>query len=252
MYFWGELVVHHRVNTRKFYDFAHKHLPAELLDMPEPNPTDEQFHDWYVMRRIGGFGLIWNRSAEVWLGMTDMKAPNRTAAIKRLVARGELHEVHVDGVTRPCYLRDQDVPLLEETLAQATIRPRAAILAPLDNLLWDRSFVEQLFGFRYRWEVYTPAAKREFGYYVLPVLYGDRFVARFEPVLDKKTRVLTVKNWWWEDGVRVSQAMQAELGRCVQRFMRFLGATELHVGHAATDTAHIGWLLEMGEVEADL
>jgi uncharacterized protein len=242
MYLWGELVIHHKVHTRKVYDFAHRHLPADLLDATEPNPADEQFHDWYMLRRLGGLGLCWNLSGEAWLGMTGMKSRERNAALQRLIARGEVQEVSVEGVSRPCYLRTQDLPLLEETLGRGPIRPRAAILAPLDNLLWDRRFIQELFGFYYIWEVYKPAAQRQFGYYVLPILYGDRFVARFEPVLDKKSRVLTVKNWWWEEGVRPSKQMQAELQRCVRRFMGFLGATSLELDSRVTEQPHLEWL----------
>ena len=65
-------------------------------------------------------------------------------------------------------------------MAARTEHNYARFIAPLDNLLWDRKMLEMLFGFSYRWEVYTPVAKRKFGYYVLPVLYNDRFVARFE------------------------------------------------------------------------
>ena len=131
MYFWGELVVHHKVNTRKVYDFAHKHLPAELVDAPEPNPSEEQFHDWYMLRRIGGFGLIWHTTGLAWLGMMDMKRPERAAALQRLVARGEVHEVSVEGLSRPCYLRNQDLPLLEETIQRGPIRP-----APRSSHRW--------------------------------------------------------------------------------------------------------------------
>lgn len=148
----------------------------------------------------------------------------------------------MEGVARPCYLLTQDLPLLEETLARGNIRPRAAILAPLDNLLWDRRFVEELFGFYYIWEVYKPAAERQFGYYVLPILYGDRFVARFEPVRDRKNGSVTVKNWWWEEGVRPSKQMQAELQRCVRRFLRFLDASSLRVDSGVTEQPHLAWL----------
>ena len=80
---------------------------------------------------------------------------------------------------------------------------------------------------------------------MLPILYGDRFVARFEPVLDKKTRVLTVKNWWWEEDVRPSKQMQAELARCVRRFMRFLGATSLQLNNTVNERPHMKWLAEI-------
>ncbi len=76
----------------------------------------------------------------------------------------------------------------------------AAFLAPLDPLAWDRDLLLRLWGFDYRWEVYVPAAKRRWGYYVLPLLYGDRFVGRIEPRIDRKTGTLRILGLWWEDG----------------------------------------------------
>ena len=76
----------------------------------------------------------------------------------------------------------------------------AAFLAPLDPLAWDRDLLLRLWGFDYRWEVYVPAAKRRWGYYVLPLLYGDRFVGRIEPRIDRRTGTLRILGLWWEDG----------------------------------------------------
>jgi len=82
-------------------------------------------------------------------------------------------------------------------------------------LLWDRDLVEALFNFRYRWEVYTPAAKREFGYYVLPILYGENLVGRFEPEFDKRANEWRMKKLWLEPGFRSDEsfldALQAEM-----------------------------------------
>ena len=75
-----------------------------------------------------------------------------------------------------------------------------AFLAPLDPLAWDRDLLLRLWDFDYRWEVYVPAAKRRWGYYVLPLLYGDRFVGRIEPRIDRKAGALRILGLWWEDG----------------------------------------------------
>jgi uncharacterized protein YcaQ len=117
----------------------------------------------------------------------------------------------------------------------------AAILAPLDNLTWDRRYLHELFGFEYRWEVYKPVAERRWGYYVLPVLAGERFVARFEPGRENREDALTIANWWWEPGVTPSAALSAALGACFSRFLRTLGRERLHVDPALAERAGLDW-----------
>ena len=102
----------------------------------------------------------------------------------------------------------------------------ARVLAPLDALLWDRRGVAALFGFEYVWEVYKPASERRWGYYVVPVVVGERFVARFDARLAEKR--LVVHGWWWEAGVdgrtpTVAAALEAGLAR----FLAYLGATSV-------------------------
>lgn len=244
LFFQGELVIHHKVHTRKYYDLVHRCLPAELLAAPEPNEIDEAYQDWYVLRRIGSVGLLWNRAGEAWLGMSDIKSKQRTAALKRLLERGKIGKVRVEGIKEPFYYRSQDEPYLNESLAMSAAHPRAILMAPLDNLLWDRRMLQELFDFEYRWEVYVPADKRRYGYYVLPVLYGDRFVARFDPGHDKKRGILTIKNWWWEGEVATSDNMKAELAQCFQRFLGFLGGERLEVAPQPREGAGLAWLAD--------
>jgi uncharacterized protein len=99
---------------------------------------------------------------------------------------------------------------------------RTTFLSPFDRLVYDRDRTEALFAFRYRLEMYVPRAKREYGYYVLPILRGDRLVGRIEPVFDRKARVLRVNGVWWEDGVE-----PASVDRPLRDLARFLGAEEI-------------------------
>lgn len=98
----------------------------------------------------------------------------------------------------------------------------ARFVAPLDNILWDRKMMETLFDFEYRWEVYTPAAKRKFGYYVLPVLYNGQFVARFEAGPVREAEEFAVKNWWWEAGIEPDENMIETIAQEMTRFAEFL------------------------------
>jgi uncharacterized protein len=246
MYSWGELVVHHRVHTRKVYDFASRHLPLDLLESGDPNQSDEAYHDWYVYRRIGAVGLLWNRASDAWLGMLGIKSPQRQAAFGRLLVAGKLIEVQVENIDSPLYIRHEDRGLLEALETHHSRRKRAVILAPLDNLIWDRRFIKTLFGFDYVWEVYKPVAERRYGYYVLPVMYGDRFIARFEPGRNKDSGALVIKNWWWETGVSPSKTMGMELAHCFKRFLRFLGTDRLQIDERLNAQEELNWLKDIG------
>ncbi|TWH47576.1 winged helix-turn-helix domain-containing protein [Sporomusa sp. KB1] len=229
MYFRGELIIHHKSHTRKIYDLASRHLPAELLQAPDPNETEEQYHDWYVFRRIGSIGLLWNKSGDAWLGISGIKSRERNEALARLLKQGKVIAVQVEGIKPVLYMRSMDKPWLDNILQQEDSSNRASVLAPLDNLLWDRQLVKELFNFDYRWEVYKPVSERNYGYYVLPVLYGEHFVARFEPGRDKQSGALIIKNWWWEPGVYQSDKMCSEILHCFKRFAGYLDADYIKV-----------------------
>ena len=238
MYAWGELVIHHRVHTRKIYDFATRHLPEALLTAPDPNPTEEAYHDWFVHRRIGSVGLMWDRAGGAWLGPRNVKSPQRRAAIARLLEQERVVEIDVEGIGPSLYARKEDEPHLRRIreLGPAP-SPRFTLLAPLDNLLWDRRLVEELFGFAYTWEVYKPTAERRYGYYVLPVLYGDRFVARCEPTFDREAGVLRMEGWWWEADVEPGGAMVGALAEALRDFMRYLGADSIRLSEDMAQSA---------------
>ncbi len=222
-------MVHHKVNTRKYYDLASRHIPASILQADDPNQNEIEYQDWYVLRRLASVGLLWNRASTAWLSMRGIDSPLRAKTITRLLSDGQLTEARVEGIADPLYLRSQDYPLLEQACLQNEHSPQASFIAPLDNIMWDRRLLEQLFGFEYRWEVYTPLEKRKYGYYVLPVLYGDRFIARFEPVLEKRTRILTIKNWWWEPGVTPNVEMTSALETCLEQFIAYLGVRSIQI-----------------------
>ena len=240
MYLTGELVIHHKVHTRKVYDLAERHIPPALFRAPEPNPTDDQYHDWYVLRRLGSAGMLWDRSGQTWL--TAVNSPRRIKVIQRLIERGTILALQVEGIEVLFYMRSEDKAFLDDILASPEPPTQAVFIAPLDNLMWERSLIASLFGFDYRWEVYTPPKKRKYGYYVLPVLYGDRFVARFEPVREKKTGTLAIKNWWWEPDITPAEDMLAALEDCFTHFCTFLGVKRVQMDGYASEPTDLAWL----------
>jgi len=243
LYSMGELVVHHRVGTRRAFELAERALPAELYTAPDPHGNKEAYHDWHVLRRVGGLGLANPGSGEQWLGILGMKSPSRQAALSRLVERGILMALAVEGLPdRTFFARTADLPTLERVQSGERPAPRAAIIAALDNLIWDRDMARWIFDFDYVWEVYKPAAKRIYGYYVLPVLYDDRLVARFDPAWDRKERLLTVTDWWWEEDVHPDDAMEAALVACLEDFSGYIGAERVEVDGQVANDKGLHWV----------
>ena len=217
LYTDGILLIHHKSGSRKYYDLAEKHLPAGLLNAPNPCPDGDSLTDWRVCRRIGAVGLLWNRNSAAWLGI-PMTTEQRNASFARLESDGAVTSVRVGDIRFPLYMLSGDLPIMESVISgRADTRARLEFLAPLDPMLWDRKLIESLWGFRYSWEIYTPAAKRQYGYYVLPILYGDRLIGRIEPKADRKAGSLSVSNIWFEPGVRRTKKLAGMIDSAARR-----------------------------------
>jgi uncharacterized protein YcaQ len=226
MYFRGELVVFNKKGTVKIYDLAENHIPAELLGAPDPHPDDFDHLCWRIKRRIGAVGLLRNGPSDAFLGIDDLRAGERCEAFSALLRRGEIIPVRAEGFPNELYCLAEDGPLLDHIRSNPQLTPRCEIIAPLDNLLWDRKLIKALFGFDYKWEVYTPKTQRKYGYYVLPVVYGDRFAGRLEAVNDRKYKRLHVKNFWPEAGADRTNGLKEALFDCIERFAAFNECTE--------------------------
>lgn len=230
MYSWGELIIHHKSRGQKYYDFAENHLPGSLLEKDDPNETLEDYYRWYVKRRIGSIGLIWSLSGGAWLGIDGLKKDQRMKALSRLVEEGEIVKVGVEGIRHDFYIPKNALDLLEEISTYDKADRKVRFIAPLDNVLWDRKMVKRLFDFEYVWEVYKPSSERRYGYYVLPVLYGDKFVARFEPIFDSEKGELFIKNWWWESGQEMTKELEEKLSYAFDKFLDYLGGNKIRLG----------------------
>jgi uncharacterized protein len=228
----GQTIVHHRVGTRRYFELTKRVLPSELMKVCPPHGSQDDYLEWHVFRRAGGLGLVDMRVTAKFGGLIGWQDGRIKPAIVRLAEKGQLVPVTIEELPRQrLFIRSDDVPALSAPTKTYPGKKRAAVIAPLDNLLWDLKLIETLFDFRYTWEVYKPADKRDYGYYVLPVLYGDRFVARIDPAFDRASRILTVKNWWWEREVNKSdEIMLAALGDCLRDFATYLDAKEIRLG----------------------
>jgi uncharacterized protein YcaQ len=236
LFYGGETVVHHRAGARRYFELSKRVLPPKLDNNPMKHASQEDYLEWHVFRRAGGLGLIDSNVTAEFGGMIGWRGGRIRDAIARLAEKGQFVRVSIKGLERQAfYVRRNDLLALEAAAKAPRGRPGAALIAPLDNLMWDRNLIETLFDFYYSWEVYLPAAKRQYGYYVLPVLYGDRLVARMDPEFDRAGKVFTIKNWWWEDGVNVKdELMVSALEECLSAFGHYLGAVEIRLGGEVT------------------
>ncbi len=226
MYFQGELVIHHKKGTMKYYALAEDCLLRETFEAENPYKDDCEYLQWRIMRRIGAVGLLWNRASDAWLGISGFTSGLRNEAFTRLIDRRLIMPLKVEGINEPLYCLTSDTGLLEEILQGPEYKERTELIAPLDSLMWDRKLIKALFGFSYKWEIYTPREQRKYGHYVLPILTGEKFIGRTELICDRKHKSLIVNNVWLEDGVKNTKLIAGKLERCFKRFAKFNGCSE--------------------------
>jgi uncharacterized protein len=237
-YMWlvGELMTHSRRGFERLYDFADNIVPANL----RREATIEEAEDFFARKTGGGLGIHtereWGRGFR-WFIMRPVDAAEVRRRIKELVGVGELAPIRVEGRKDVFYVPGADIPLLEGLVSDAipeewkplgpTTNEEVVFLAPLE-IVSARGQAKILFGFDYIWEIYKPAEKRRWGYYTLPILYGDRLVASIDPKLDRKSGTLIVNGLWLEqEQLAGDDAFIAALGRGLVHFARFHEAQEL-------------------------
>jgi hypothetical protein len=215
LFFTGRVATARRVNFERLYDITERVLPDHIQAAGPPAAADAQRELVRVAARALGV------ATEPDLG-DYFRLPRAVskARVAELVAAGELERVQVDGWTAPAFLwPDARQPRRVEA---------RALLSPFDSLIWFRQRTERLFDFRYRIEIYTPAAKRVYGYYVLPFLLGDRLVARVDLKSDRDRGTLLVQGAFAERGIDRGR-VAAELGAELRLVATWLGLDRLQV-----------------------
>jgi uncharacterized protein YcaQ len=218
----GRLGIARRDGSRRYYDLIERLVPPNLLRARE-SEADAMRHR--LLSRFRGVGLLGAASqAEIILGTgTAAERARRTA---ELVEAGILAPVQVDGLRASRYLLTAERPLLDATRRPGRRPPAVSFLAPLDPLVWDRRLLRDLWGFDYVWEVYVPESKRRWGYYVLPILFGDRFVGRIEPRMERAKRSVRIAGIWFQEGFEPMEEPHfvPALADAVDAYLAFVGA----------------------------
>ncbi len=216
LYIKGELCVAKKIGTQKQFDLTERVLPRKYFS-DFCFMTIEQFLDWYVKRRIASVGVLWEKRGGAWQGNYLWDNELRKNTIVRLAEKGEIKAICVEGMAEEFYCCEDFLKSLESKRENDYAR----FIAPLDNMIWDRKMTENLFDFSYSWEVYISVSKWKYGYYVLPVLYNDKFVARFEAVPLGKNKSFKIVNWWWEKDISVDEKMVNTIMEEMKRFADF-------------------------------
>jgi uncharacterized protein YcaQ len=234
-YLWrvGEVMVHHRERFERVYALTETIAPLHLLQEASDAETDDFMRRKHISFE-GISPLTGSYTINIKGERTDVQAWAR-----RAVGDGRLIELEVEGWRGTRYALAVDAPDIE-TVARGRVprawRPtatttldEATFLAPLDPVS-ARKRAKPLFDFEYIWEVYTPAPKRKFGYYALPVLWGDRLVARFDGRLDRANGTFAILGLWLEDEALSGDEAFIEAFACgTERMQRFLGANRVDV-----------------------
>ena len=218
----GVIGLARREGNRRYYDLIERLLPVKLLAQEVPE-RQQQLHKLLSRHRAhgllgaGGAGGTFDRIAN---------PPERRALHAELVERGAIAPVEVEGVRGKRFVLREELALLG---APVDPTPSVAFIAPFDSLLWDTALLASLFDFDYVWEGFFKPARRRWGYYVLPITFGDRFVGRIEPRIDRDRARVEVLNVWWEDGFapRRADGFVDAMRDALRDYLRFVGADSL-------------------------
>jgi uncharacterized protein len=223
----GRIHVVDREGTTRFFDIRERAVPKDLLDeassIHEHEAMEELLKKYLRAYRVFDAG-------DPRFGWQRMTAAERRQAVNRLVEQGMVVPLHIEEVKRPYYILAEDVDRLMHHAADTSHDASAQFdhvqfLPPLDNLLWRREHIEDLFDFSYTWEVYIPAAKRRFGYYAMPILVGDRLIGRVDPRLDRDRAQLNIQLLQIEQDVRWTKTLRRKVLDALEDFARFHQAT---------------------------
>ncbi len=219
----GELMVARRENFQKVYDLTERVLPAQSQ---LPPPTERAHVDWACRTACERLVVATPKEiAEFWQAISIAQAKAWCAAAAQA---GQITPVLVetsDGTpARPGFA----LPDWTRRLSALPEPPaRMRLLSPFDPVLRDRARARRLFNFDYRFEAFVPEPQRQFGYYVLPLLEGDRLVGRLDPKFHRRDSRLHIQQLYWESGIRVTQARRKQLEKAVGRLAQFIGAREI-------------------------
>ncbi|EMB0526250.1 winged helix-turn-helix domain-containing protein [Escherichia coli] len=220
----GKVMVIERRNFQRVYDLTHRVMP----DWDDERDLVSQTEAEIIMldnsaRSLGIF-------REQWLAdYYRLKRPALAAWREARAEQQQIIAVHVEKLGN-LWLHVDLLPLLERALAGKLTATHSAVLSPFDPVVWDRKRAEQLFDFSYRLECYTPAPKRQYGYFVLPLLHRGQLVGRMDAKMHRQTGILEVISLWLQEGIKPTTMLQKGLRQAITDFASWQQATRVTLG----------------------
>lgn len=243
LWYSGDLLISLRDRAfSRWFDLPERVAPEHwFLDPPDEHLRQCELVR-HAMRALGVGTATW--VTDYWRTGNMAYVPNRDVRriLHELTDLGELVVVTVPGVSQPAYL-DASLLVTLDSLRNGKGWPtRTTFLSPFDNLIWNRGRMRDLFDMEYTLEIYVPAARRQYGYYVMPILHRGQLIGRMDPGLDRKTGTLTIKSLHLEPGIRWHAAMARSIAKALDEYAAFLEATDW--GILQSDPAEFGALVQ--------
>jgi uncharacterized protein YcaQ len=227
----GKLMIARRKGFQRVYDLAERVLPGwDDSRMPSVEATRRAF----ALRAVQALGL----AKAAWVPDYHRTKPPH-ADLHALADAGLLLRARVEGWREPVFVHPDNAALLERAAAGVLAPTVTSLLSPFDPIVWDRRRALELFGFDYRLECYTPAEKRRYGYFTLPILRRGALVGRVDAKAHRKAGIFELKSLTLEPGVRISARLAEDIAAAVRRCARWHGCTQVTLAQASPDTAGV-------------
>jgi hypothetical protein len=227
-YLWtkGEIMVTSRRGLHKKWALAEEHFPAWT---PRHRLTETEMVRQAAQKSLRALGV--GTAKHIANHFTRDRYPNLEAVLVDLTTEQRLLPVTIAAADEiwpgNWFIHAEDVPLLSH-LGDEVWQPCTVLLSPFDNLICDRDRTELMWDFYFRIEIYVPQAKRQYGYYVLPILHGDRLIGRIDPKMDRKTGILRINALYFEPEVEVDASIRQAVSQTISELGQFLGAKDIH------------------------
>ena len=227
-YLWttGKIMVAGRSGIQKLWDLSERCLPDWA---PRQKLSEKEVVRRATQKALRALGVA--TPQHITQHFTRRRYPHLAETLHALHTKGIIERIHVTDEKGEWYIHAEDMPLLDRIEANEFVFERTTLLSPFDNLICDRARTRQIFNFDFTIEIYVPAHKRQYGYYVLPILHGDRLIGRIDPKFDREHNRLHIHAVHAEkDAPRNRKAGRAIRG-AIEDLAAFLGATDIHYTH---------------------